>query len=242
VTPTELSGLDVRKVDAPDPVEAGSHIVYTIYITSTAGFVINNVQVVDVLPSETYYLSSNPVGQYSAGAVTWNIASLNAGASTTLLLELGTYSTFAGIATNSVTASAPGIITVGDSEDTTVVAPPETATPTETRTPAPTATHTATSTATATVPATATATPSRTPTATEVPTLTHTPVAPTATLTASATPLATATATPTGVSTATPTVTRTPTSRRYWIYLPLLTKRAPQLQEHLPKPGLLGWR
>jgi uncharacterized repeat protein (TIGR01451 family) len=213
----------VRKVDAVDPIEAGSHIKYTIYISNTAGSAINDIWVVDVLPSGTYYLSSNPSGQYSDNTVGWSISSLNAVASTVLLLELGTYSTSAGTVTNNVTASAPGAITANDSETTTIVAPPATATPTATRTATPIATYTATWTPI----------PSRTATATGVPTITYTPEAPTDT------PVATFTSTPTGVLTATPTVTATPPSMRYWLYLPLLLK-TPLSQGHQPHPGVLG--
>jgi uncharacterized repeat protein (TIGR01451 family) len=208
-------------VDAVDPVEAGSRIVYTIYVTNTASSAINNVQVADTLPAGTYYFSSNPAGLPSDGTVTWNIASLSAGSSSTLVLEVRTYSTFSGATTNYVTVSAPGVNPASDSETTTVVGPGDTATPTATRTPTPTATHTTTYTPTATL------TPSRTPTATWTLTPTHTSVAPTATATQSPTPTATVTATPTGGLTATPTVTLTPTSRRYWLYLPLLTKKVP---------------
>jgi hypothetical protein len=227
VTPTAVQGLDVLKLDAMDPVEAGSHINYTIYITNTAGFTISDVWVEDVLPGGTYYLSSSAGGQYSSGAVGWSIASLSAGAGTTLLLELGTYTTFAGTTTNNVNASAPGIITAGDSEDTTVLAPAATATPTTTQTAVPTATPTATSTATATLPATAT--PSRTATATEVPTQTHTPAAATEVPTQTHTPVAgTATLTATlpivPTATATATITPTPTLGRSWLYLPVLVK------------------
>jgi uncharacterized repeat protein (TIGR01451 family) len=219
-----VPGLAVRKVDAADPVEAGAHIRYTIYISNTAASAINDIWVLDELPAGTYYFSSNPQGQVSGNTVGWSIASLNAGASTTLQLELGTYSTSAGTVTNNVTASAPGATTADDNETTTVVASPETATPTATRTATPIATYTATLT-----PA-----PSRTATATEVPTITNTPVAPTVT------PVATFTATPTGVPTATPTVTATPPSVRYWLYLPLLLK-APPSQGYQPHPGVLGW-
>jgi uncharacterized repeat protein (TIGR01451 family) len=218
----------VRKVDDADPVQAGFHIHYSIYITNTAAAVINNVSVIDTLPSQTYYVNSNPGAEHSGGTVTWSIASLNAGAGVKLLLELGTYSTFSGTVTNNVTASAAGIVPAQDSETTTLNTPPATATPTVTGTPTPTATGTATS-----VP-TATATPSRTPTATQSATPTQTP-APTATPTPSHTPTATevptptptlpaATATLTPSATWVPTVTATPTSRRYRVYLPLLLK------------------
>jgi hypothetical protein len=52
----------------------------------------------------------------------------------------------------------------------------------------------------------------------------------------------TPTRTPTSTPVATPTVTPTPPSRRYWLYLPLLIKRASQPQGHLPHPGVLAWR
>jgi hypothetical protein len=237
VTPTVLAGLAVTKVDSADPVEVGSHINYTIYLTNTAAIAISDIFVLDTLPSGTYYVGSNPTAhEYSAGQVGWSIPSLGAGTSTTLLLELGTYSTSAGTVTNSVTVSAPGAITTEDSETTTVVAPPETATPTTTGTTMPNATHTATSVLTATP------NPSHTPTATQTPTLTQTSPMPTTTLTPSATLVATLTATATGVPTATPTVTPAPTLRRYWIYLPVVIKAAPQLQAHPSGLGAVGWK
>jgi uncharacterized repeat protein (TIGR01451 family) len=213
VTPTREPGLDVRKVDNPDPVEAGYRIYYTIYITNTGGFVIDNVQVVDVLSSDTYYVSSDPVGQYADGMVFWSIASLDVGASSTLNLVVGTFTVFRGIASNTVTVSAPGVSTASDNETTEVVGPP--GEPTRTRTATPTATQSATptDTPTSTATPTQTLTPTHTATATQTPTVTLTRTASataTKTATASAT-VATSTPTDTPTVTPTPTQTRTPT-------------------------------
>jgi len=209
ITPTRVPGLALRKVDATDPVQITWRIGYTIYITNTAWFPINNVEVRDVLPSEAYYLSSSDGGQYNASenAVTWNIASLSAGASTSLLLEVRTYSTAEGTIINNVAASAPGIIPASDSETTTMIDPTVTATSTATNTP--------------TMTPSPTATPTHSPTATHTPT--HTPTrTPTTPL---ATPTRTMTRTPT--ATHTPTITLTPTPTRYWIYLPVLRRAMP---------------
>jgi hypothetical protein len=202
VTPSREPGLVVRKVDFPDPVEAGSRIYYTLYITNTGGFVINNVQVVDVLPSDTYYVSSDSAGQYSDGMVFWSIASLGAGSSSTLSLVVGTFSVFRGTASNSVSVSALGVNSASDNETTDVIGPP--GEPTRTRTATPTATQSATPTDTPTI----TPTPTHTPTPTYTPTASHTP---TATQTATITPTRTASATPTSTATASPTATVTPT-------------------------------
>jgi hypothetical protein len=220
VTPTRGPGLAVRKVDSPDPAEAGYRIYYTIYITNTSGSAIEDVQVTDLLSTDTYYVSSDSAGQYADGMVFWSIASLNAGSSTTLNLVVGTFSVFRGIASNSVTVSAPGVSSASDTETTEVVGPP--GEPTRTRTPAPSPTQTATPTDTPTSTATPTdtATPTHTPTATDTPTITPT-------RTASATPTNTATASPTATvtptATDTPTVTPTPTQSATPTVMPTAT-------------------
>ena len=225
LTPTRMPGLEVHKVDNPDPVEAGSRVYYTIYITNTTWSVIDSLQVVDTLPDGTYYISSDPAGQYAGDSVTWNVPSLDVGAHSTLSLVLGTYSIFRGTVSNDVRASGAGVNPVSDTETTTIVGPP--GEPTATHTPTPTVAETATVTPipiytltpshTAVATQTAIATASPTPTVTIVATATASPT-PTVTLAATATrsPLATvtttATASPTPTHTPSPTVTPTATS------------------------------
>jgi uncharacterized repeat protein (TIGR01451 family) len=228
VTPSREPGLVVRKVDFPDPVEAGSRIYYTLYISNTGGFVINNVQVVDVLPSDTYYVSSDSAGQYSDGMVFWNIASLGAGSSSTLSLVVGTFSVFRGTASNSVSVSALGVNSASDNETTDVIGPP--GEPTRTRTATPTATQTATPTDTPTI----TPTPTHTPTPTYTPTASHTP---TATQTATITPTRTASATPTSTATASPTATVTPTPTDTPTATPTATQTATPTVTPTATPG-----
>ncbi len=209
ITPTYVPGLAVRKVDYPDPVEGGSRIHYTIYITNTASVALSGVQVLDMVTAGTYYASSDPEGVSSGGTVTWTLGSLGAGASRVLHLTLGTYTGFRGTVTNYITVTASGGIVGSDLEETGVIGPPgePTATRTATRTVTPTATVTETPTVTPT--ATVTETPSRTPTGTATRTWT-----PTATRTATATGTATQTATPTSTITNTPTATRSATPSR----------------------------
>ena len=230
-TPTLMPGLALQKTDNPDPVRAGSRLWYTIQVHNTASFALANVHITDTLSSSTYYLSSEPSGVYRDGSVSWTLASLPAGASTTLHLEVGIFSTTRGTITNTVAASAPGIIATSTSETTTVMAPlppPPTATetspmPAATETPTPTATWTLTPTETeaptptATQEFTATPTPTATSTWTPTPTATWTPTptetqAPTPTATEQPTPTQTATNTPTPTALATDTPTPMPTT------------------------------
>lgn len=56
---TSLADLSITKTDAPDPVQTGSDVTYTITVTNNGPGVAQNVSVTDNLPSELTFVSCN---------------------------------------------------------------------------------------------------------------------------------------------------------------------------------------
>jgi uncharacterized repeat protein (TIGR01451 family) len=73
--------LTISKTDAPDPVNAGSNLTYTINYSNTGNMNATNVVVTDTVPANTTFVSATGGGTLAGGVVTWNIGALNAGAS-----------------------------------------------------------------------------------------------------------------------------------------------------------------
>jgi uncharacterized repeat protein (TIGR01451 family) len=81
-----VADLTVTKTDSPDPVAAGSNVTYTItVVNATGGLTAANVEVEDILPMGTTFVSATEPGGWTltspppggTGTVTWTIASLN---------------------------------------------------------------------------------------------------------------------------------------------------------------------
>src|SRR5439155_713188 len=118
--------ISVSKTGAPDPVNAGSNITYTLSYVNTGTADATGVVVRDTLPANTTFVSATGGGSLAAGVVTWNIGALAAGGSgsvqlvvrvnsplpTGLLITNGTYSidsnetpAIAGLATSNTVTS-----------------------------------------------------------------------------------------------------------------------------------------
>ncbi|PYS97102.1 MAG: hypothetical protein DMF50_01730, partial [Acidobacteria bacterium] len=87
--------LTLSKSDAPDPVNAGSNITYTLSYANTGGQNATGVVITDTIPANTSFVSATAGGTLAAGVVTWNIGNLVAGASASVQLVVAVASPLA---------------------------------------------------------------------------------------------------------------------------------------------------
>jgi uncharacterized repeat protein (TIGR01451 family) len=73
-------GLTISK-SGPGTASTGSNITYTITYGNTGGANATNVVIRDPVPAGTTFVSATAGGTFSAGTVTWNIGTVNAGVS-----------------------------------------------------------------------------------------------------------------------------------------------------------------
>src|SRR5258706_34079 len=73
--------MNISKTDAPDPVNAGSNITYTLSYSNTGNANASGVVITDTVPGNTSFVSATAGGSAPAGVVTRTIGALNAGAS-----------------------------------------------------------------------------------------------------------------------------------------------------------------
>ena len=76
--PGLAAGLTISK-SAPASVASGSNLTYTITYGNTGGANATNVIIKDPVPAGTTFVSATAGGTFSAGVVTWNIGTINAG-------------------------------------------------------------------------------------------------------------------------------------------------------------------
>ena len=72
------SGLTISK-SAPETVTSGSNLTYTITYGNTGNTNATGVVIKDTVPAGTSFVSATGGGTLSAGVVTWNIGTVNAG-------------------------------------------------------------------------------------------------------------------------------------------------------------------
>lgn len=102
-----IADLRLAKTAASPNVNLGDAIVFTIRITNDGPDRATGVQVRDLLPAGLEYEASDPgQGTYNESTGTWNIGTLNDGASATL--EITARTTTAGELSNSAQVSASG--------------------------------------------------------------------------------------------------------------------------------------
>ena len=147
-------GLTISK-SGPASAASGTDITYTITYGNTGAAAVNNVIIKDPVPAGTSFVSATAGGTFSAGTVTWNIGTVNAGVT-------GQTVSF----TVNVTATSGTISNVNYTIEGTGVAPiagPPVFTQVGIGLPTPTPTPTGSATATPTPTGSATATPTSTP-------------------------------------------------------------------------------
>src|SRR5206468_3265565 len=80
-TVSTLPVLSISKSDAPDPVNAGSNITYTLSYSNTGNANATGVVITDTVPANTTFVSATGGGTLSGSVVTWSPGNLAAGAS-----------------------------------------------------------------------------------------------------------------------------------------------------------------
>src|SRR6185295_3525044 len=78
--------MTISKTDAPDPVNAGSNITYTLSYSNTGNMNATGVVITDTIPANSSFVSATGGGTLAAGVVTWNIGNVNAGVSSSVQL------------------------------------------------------------------------------------------------------------------------------------------------------------
>jgi uncharacterized repeat protein (TIGR01451 family) len=165
-TPTPIGiDLGVSMTDAPDPVQVGQDLTYTITVFNNVPDTALGVTMTDALPSGVNYVSATPSQGSCTGTstVTCNLGTIPGSASATVILVVTP--TVAGQLSNTAVVPYPGDPNPSNNSATqvTTVIPEEIPTPTPTPTTTPTTTPTPTPTTTpATTPP---PTPSPTPAA-----------------------------------------------------------------------------
>src|SRR5262249_26180823 len=84
--------LNISKTDAPDPVNAGSNITYTLSYSNTGNANATGVVIADTIPANTSFVSATGGGTLGAGVANWNIVGLSAAASSSVQLVVKTNS------------------------------------------------------------------------------------------------------------------------------------------------------
>ena len=98
------ANLAIGMVDAPDPVQAGNNLTYTITVTNLGPATATNVIVTNVLPAGTVFVSAS--GNYSTngGVVTFNLGTIGNGATSAASIVVMT-TTFGTITNNAGVSS-----------------------------------------------------------------------------------------------------------------------------------------
>ncbi len=71
--------LHIGKGDAPDPVQAGNSIFYTLVFSNTGNMNATGVVITDALPAHTTFLGASCGGSHANGVVTWALDTLEVG-------------------------------------------------------------------------------------------------------------------------------------------------------------------
>jgi uncharacterized repeat protein (TIGR01451 family) len=105
-------------LDGPETADAGDPIVYTLTVTNTGNAAATNLTVRNWVPAGATYVSG---GSHSGGVVSWNIANLGAGSSSSVQYTVTANQTISntrfGVTSNQVNANGSGAIV------TTITAP-----------------------------------------------------------------------------------------------------------------------
>jgi uncharacterized repeat protein (TIGR01451 family) len=103
--PLCLQTLKITKSASPSPVDAGSTLTYSLLVENDTTGQLTDVAVTDIIPADTTYVTgsaeANCSGSVAGGVVTFDLGTMNAGASATCTFQvtvsstIGTVSLFA---------------------------------------------------------------------------------------------------------------------------------------------------
>jgi uncharacterized repeat protein (TIGR01451 family) len=98
--------LKVTKTDSPDPVYYLNNVTYTIKVENLGPSDATGVSLTDAIPAGTSYVSNTGGGTLSSGSVTWNLATISAGASTSVTLTVKVEASATSPISNTASASS----------------------------------------------------------------------------------------------------------------------------------------
>jgi uncharacterized repeat protein (TIGR01451 family) len=102
--------VSVAVSDAPDPVNAGANVTYTVTVSNAGPSPATAVMLTNTLPANVTFVSSTPsagtCNAPAAGSFTCNLGTINSGASATVAVVVTTTGATAANITNSATVSA----------------------------------------------------------------------------------------------------------------------------------------
>ncbi len=107
VAPVSYTDLKIVKTAAPNPVDVGSELTYTLQITNNSLVTATDVMVVDTLPVGFAYTSASQTPQSNMGSVlTFSLGTMAPHAVDTIIVEGDVTSIAASTITNTATVSA----------------------------------------------------------------------------------------------------------------------------------------
>jgi uncharacterized repeat protein (TIGR01451 family) len=80
--------LALSQSDAPDPVNAGSNLTYTLAYGNSGNANATGAVLSAALPANTTYVSSTPAATVASGTATWTLGTVSAGASASVTLTV----------------------------------------------------------------------------------------------------------------------------------------------------------
>lgn len=108
--PNTVANLSVTKTANPSPANVGSPLTYTVQVSNAGPSAASNVKLQDLLPPEVTFVSSTPTeSTYANGLVSYTLASLNSGASSTFQILTNPITGGTAINTASVSSDNPDL-------------------------------------------------------------------------------------------------------------------------------------
>jgi uncharacterized repeat protein (TIGR01451 family) len=124
-TVTSSPTLTLTATDAPDPVNAGANVTYTLAYGNTGNMNASGVVLTDSVPVNATFVSATGGGTQTGGVVTWSIGALNSGASGSVQMVVKVASPLANgtvIANGTASIDSAQTTPVGAAAATTTVA------------------------------------------------------------------------------------------------------------------------
>lgn len=80
--------LSLTKTASPDPVPPGENLAFMLTVTNSGNAAATGLVLIDPLPGNVTFVSASDGGVFTNGVVTWNLGTLAAGASRSVILSV----------------------------------------------------------------------------------------------------------------------------------------------------------